>query len=94
MCSSLKGLVTDTADVTAVLAVSLSTVASQRVGILAHLVTVETLVPILSFCLVVLSTFMAFVSDLGHTKRFVGNIKSYLQKLIDKMSENHKYRQL
>lgn len=36
VCCSLKGLVADAADVAAVLAVSLSTVAPQCVGILAQ----------------------------------------------------------
>lgn len=64
VCSSLKGLVTEAADVTAVLAVSLSTVASQRVGILAHLITVVTLVPIISLRLAILPTFMGIVSNI------------------------------
>lgn len=73
VCSSLEGLITETADVTAVLAVSLSTVASQCVGILAHLITVVTLVPIISLRLAILPTFMAIVSNLDHTKRLVKN---------------------
>lgn len=74
MCSSLKGLVTEGADVTAVLAVGLSTVPSQCVGILAHLITVVTLVPIISLRLAVLPSFMAINSNLDHTQRLVGNI--------------------
>lgn len=64
VCSSLKGLVTETADVTAVLAVSLPTVASQCVGILAHLITVVTLVSIISLRLAILPSLMAVVSDI------------------------------
>lgn len=64
VCRSLKGLVTDTADVTAVLAVSLSTVAAQRVGVLTHLVAVIALVAIISLRLAVLAAFMAIVSHI------------------------------
>lgn len=41
---SLEGLVTDGTDVAAVLPVGLSAVPAQRVGVLAHLVAVVTLV--------------------------------------------------
>lgn len=82
VCRSLKGFVTDTADMAAVLAVSLSTVTAQRVGILAHLITVVTLVPILSLCLAVLSTLMAVISNLDHAQkdRLVRNISTITQK--------------
>lgn len=69
VCGSLKGLVTETADVTAVLAVSLSAVTSQRVGILAHLVTVETLVPIISLRLAVLPTFGTIIVNIESVVR-------------------------
>lgn len=66
MCSPLEGLAAEAADVTAVLAVSLSTVAPQCVGILAHLITVVTLVPIIIH-LAILPILMAIVSNLDHT---------------------------
>lgn len=64
MCSSLEGLPTNTADMTAVLAMSLPAVAPQRIGILAHLVTVVTLVPVISLRLVVFHTLEAITSNL------------------------------
>lgn len=83
MRGSLEGLITETADVAAVLAVSLSTVASQRVGVLAHLITVVTLVPIISLRLAVLPAFLAWIiSNLDHTKILVSNIiYNYSHKL-------------
>lgn len=87
VCSSLKGLVTEAADVTAVLAVSLSTVASQRVGILAHLITVVTLVPIISLRLAILPTFMGIVSNLDHIQGLVSSIFT----ITHKSSCLHKY---
>lgn len=68
MCSSLESLVTQTADMTAVLAVGLLAVPSQCVGILAHLITVVTLVPIISLSLGILPTLMAIIRNLGHTQ--------------------------
>lgn len=68
MCGSFESLVTQTADMTAVLAVSLLAVASQCVGILEHLITVVTLVPIISLSLGVLPTLVAIVRNLGHTQ--------------------------
>ena len=67
VCSPLKGLVAEAADVAAVLAVSLSAVAPQRVGVLTHLITVVTLVPIISVHLAILPVIVAFVSHLNHT---------------------------
>lgn len=68
MCRSLKGLVAEAADVTAVLAVSLSAVAPQRVGVLEHLIAVVTLVPAIGLRLAILPTFMAVVIHLNHTQ--------------------------
>lgn len=73
MCSSLKGLVTETADVTAVLAVGLSTVPSQCIGILAHLIAVVTLVPIICLRLAIFP-FMAIISNLDQTQGLMSNI--------------------
>ena len=64
MRSSLEGLVTESADVTAVLAVSLSAVPPQCVGILENLIAVVTLVPSISLHLAILPTLMAIVSNL------------------------------
>lgn len=61
-----ESLVAQTADMTAVFAVSLSAVASQTVGVLEQLITVETLVPVLSLAVGHLPTFMAF-RNLKHT---------------------------
>lgn len=80
VCSSLKGLVTETAHVTAVLAMSLSTVASQCVGILAHLITVITLVPIITLHLAILPTLMAIVSNLDRTQRLMINVFTITHK--------------
>lgn len=79
VCCSLKGFVTETADMAAVLAVSLSTVAAQCVGVLAHLITVVTLVPVISLRLAVLSTLMAIISNLDHTQKD-RLVTSYSQK--------------
>lgn len=64
MSGSLKGLVTDRTDVAAVLPVGLSAVPPQRVGVLAHLIAVVTLVTVSSFQLAVFPSLMAVVSDL------------------------------
>lgn len=57
VCSSLESLFADAADVAAVLAVSLFAVPPQRVGVLAQLVTVITLVPAFHVQLGVFPTF-------------------------------------
>lgn len=68
VCRSLESLAAQTADMAAVLAVSLLAVASQSVGILAHLVTVVTLVTVIRLSLGVLSTFVAVVRNLAQTQ--------------------------
>lgn len=68
VCRPLEGLVAHAADVAAVLAVSLLAVAPQRVGIVAHLAAVVTLVPMISLGLGVLHTLRAIVSNLSHTQ--------------------------
>lgn len=80
MCSPLKGLVTEAAHVTAVLAVSLPTVASQCVGILAHLIAVVTLVPSIGLRLAVLPALMAVVGNLDRTQRLVSGIFAITHK--------------
>lgn len=69
MCGSLEGLPAEAADVTAVLAVSLSAMASQRIGILAHLVTVETLISVIRVHLGVFPTLVAVTGNLKHAQR-------------------------
>lgn len=64
MSGSLKGLVTDRTDVAAVLPVGLSAVPPQRVGVLAHLIAVVTLVTVSSVQLAVFPPLMPVVSDL------------------------------
>lgn len=59
VCSSLEGLSTEAADMTAVLAVSLSAVTSQCIGILAHLITVETLISVISIHLELFPTLIS-----------------------------------
>lgn len=61
---SLKGLVTDRADVAAVLPVGLSAVPPQRVGVVADLMAVVTLVAVSSFQLDVFPSLAPVLSDL------------------------------
>lgn len=55
---SFEGLITDAADMTAVVAVSLFAVASQWIGVLAHLIAEEAMVPVLALWMGVLLTFI------------------------------------
>lgn len=69
MCRSLKGFVADTTHVAAVFAVSLSTVAAECVGVLAHLITVVTLVAVLSFHGTTLPALVAIDCHLDCTRK-------------------------
>ena len=66
MCSSLKSFVTQTADVAAVLAMGLSKMPSQCVGVLANLTTVITPVQNIVLCLAVLPYFTAVGTNLDN----------------------------